>query len=188
MTLPVLHGTFRVSKTQAADEALELIRDGVADSFSVGFSPIAPGADEPIRNGDHVVRTHAHLSEVSVVTWPAYPSAKIQDIRSADVLYDQLEHLRSAKGLDPDVVDSLQGSILLAREGKTLSASTKAALKEVSDHLGNANSKLGKLMGSDVTNAHDNEEDDESNAEDESGRSAITAALMRRRMAILNAR
>ena len=34
-----LYGEFRVSKVDDGDRALELVRDGVIDSFSVGFSP-----------------------------------------------------------------------------------------------------------------------------------------------------
>ena len=34
------YGEFVVSKTQAGDEALELVRDGALDSFSVGFTPV----------------------------------------------------------------------------------------------------------------------------------------------------
>src|SRR5262245_27474591 len=35
-----LIGEFRVSKTLEGDAALELIRDGAVDAFSIGFSPV----------------------------------------------------------------------------------------------------------------------------------------------------
>jgi len=65
-----LYGEFRISKTEAGDEALELIRDGVLSNLSVGFQPLK---DEK-RNGV-VNRLRAHLAEVSLVTFGAYGMA-----------------------------------------------------------------------------------------------------------------
>jgi len=65
-----LYGEFRISKTEAGDEALELIRDGVLSNLSVGFQPLR---DEK-RNGV-VNRIKAHLAEVSLVTFGAYGDA-----------------------------------------------------------------------------------------------------------------
>lgn len=65
-----LYGEFRISKTEAGDEALELIRDGVLTNLSVGFQPLK---DEK-RNGV-VNRMKAHLAEVSLVTFGAYGDA-----------------------------------------------------------------------------------------------------------------
>jgi HK97 family phage prohead protease len=65
-----LYGEFRISKTEAGDEALELIRDGVLTNLSVGFQPLK---DEK-RNGV-VNRIKAHLAEVSLVTFGAYGDA-----------------------------------------------------------------------------------------------------------------
>ena len=39
-----VYGAFRISATRRGDEVLEMLRDGVLDSFSVGFAPIAPAA------------------------------------------------------------------------------------------------------------------------------------------------
>ena len=65
-----LYGEFRISKTEAGDEALELIRDGVLSNLSVGFQPLK---DE--RRGGVVNRIKAHLAEVSLVTFGAYGDA-----------------------------------------------------------------------------------------------------------------
>jgi len=65
-----LYGEFRISKTEAGDEALELIRDGVLSNLSVGFQPLK---DEK-RNGV-INRLRAHLAEVSLVTFGAYGDA-----------------------------------------------------------------------------------------------------------------
>ncbi|ANQ69436.1 HK97 family phage prohead protease [Rhodococcus sp. 008] len=75
-----LYGEFQVSATQAGDEALELIRDGALDSFSVGFTPIREAW-----NRNKTERTHyeAKLNEVSVVSFPAYEAAHIAGVRAA---------------------------------------------------------------------------------------------------------
>lgn len=73
-----LVGEFRVSQTPAGDQALELVRDGVVDSFSVGFVPIRDR-----RDGSVVVRTEAAIREASLVGFPAYEGALIAGVRSA---------------------------------------------------------------------------------------------------------
>jgi hypothetical protein len=65
-----LYGEFRISKTEAGDEALELIRDGVLSNLSVGFQPLK---DE--KRAGVVNRIKAHLAEVSLVTFGAYGDA-----------------------------------------------------------------------------------------------------------------
>jgi HK97 family phage prohead protease len=72
-----LYGEFRVSRTQAGDEALELVRDGALDSFSVGFSPV-----KHVKEGKTVVRTEVALREASLVTFPAYQDARIAAVRT----------------------------------------------------------------------------------------------------------
>lgn len=72
-----LFGEFRVSKTQAGDEALELVRDGALDSFSVGFAPVNHVSENGVK-----VRTEVKLREASLVTFPAYEDALITGVRS----------------------------------------------------------------------------------------------------------
>ncbi|GAA1925491.1 HK97 family phage prohead protease [Streptomyces durmitorensis] len=73
-----LHAAFAVSATRDGDEALQLVRDGVVDSFSVGFRPVRDR-----RDGDVVVRVEASLWEVSLVSWPAYAGAGVTGVRTA---------------------------------------------------------------------------------------------------------
>lgn len=75
-----LFGEFRVANTAAGDEALELVRDGVLDSFSVGFSPVRDRWSQDRRTVD---RLEARLHEVSLVPFPAYDGALISSVRSA---------------------------------------------------------------------------------------------------------
>lgn len=86
-----VYGEFQVSKTSAGDEALELVRDGALDSFSVGFAPV-----KHLKEGDTVVRTEVSLREVSLVTFPAYEDARIAAVRhlSPDELAELAEYVR----------------------------------------------------------------------------------------------
>lgn len=74
-----LYGEFHVSKTQAGDEALELLRDGALDSFSVGFRPVAQRHERGV-----TARTEVAVLEVSLVTIGAYSEAKVLAVRNAD--------------------------------------------------------------------------------------------------------
>ena len=73
-----LLGSFRVSSVPAGDQAIELVRDGVLDSFSVGFAPV-----KHTREGEVTVRTEVALREASLVTFPAYDTARIHALRTA---------------------------------------------------------------------------------------------------------
>jgi HK97 family phage prohead protease len=73
-----LYGEFKVSRTAAGDEALELVRDGALDSFSIGFTPIKHEKRDGV-----TVRTEVALREVSLVTFPAYDDARISTVRDA---------------------------------------------------------------------------------------------------------
>lgn len=77
-----LYGEFRVSKTQAGDEALELIRDGALDALSIGFTPVR---DRWNTGRTLVERVEAKLAEVSAVSFPAYAGAAIVGVRQQDV-------------------------------------------------------------------------------------------------------
>lgn len=72
-----LHAAFEIAATRDGDDALELVRSGTVDSFSVGFRGIRERWD-----GDVLVRTEAALMEVSLVGLPAYAGAAIAGVRS----------------------------------------------------------------------------------------------------------
>lgn len=89
-----LYGEFSVSKTRAGDEALELVRDGALDSFSVGFKPV----NHAMRAGVKW-RTEVGLREASLVTFPAYEEAFVGGVRALDDLSDD-DLMRLAERLD----------------------------------------------------------------------------------------
>lgn len=87
-----LYTEVRVSKTRAGDEALELVRDGALDAFSVGFIPVRE------REGPDglVERTEVRLNEVSLVAFPAYDGAAIAGIRGDDLPVDDARSILEA--------------------------------------------------------------------------------------------
>lgn len=91
-----LYGEFKVSATPAGDEALELLRDGALDSFSVGFTPI-----NHVKRDRVTWRTEVGLREASLVTFPAYEGALVQSVRSLAETHlsaDDITRLRRVLG------------------------------------------------------------------------------------------
>ena len=74
-----LRASFAIAATRDGDDALELVRSGTVDSFSVGFRPIRDRQENGV-----TVRVEAALYEVSLVGFPAYPGALVGGVRSAD--------------------------------------------------------------------------------------------------------
>lgn len=75
-----LYAEFTVARTSAGDDALELVRSGVADGFSIAFRPIRDRWDA---GRAQVERIEAALLEVSVVDVPVYQT--VAAVRSATV-------------------------------------------------------------------------------------------------------
>lgn len=74
-----LHASFQVANTRDGDEALDLVRGGFVDSFSVGFRPVRDRQEKGV-----TVRVEAALMEVSLVYAGAYEGAEVAGVRSAD--------------------------------------------------------------------------------------------------------
>jgi HK97 family phage prohead protease len=74
-------GAWRVSRTAAGDEVLELARDGVPLGLSVGFMEV-PGGSRWSPDRRRVVRTRAQLDHIAVVRTPAYVGAGVVGVRS----------------------------------------------------------------------------------------------------------
>lgn len=75
-----LHITARISDTQRGRDVVELLRDGALDSLSVGFIPLENKMDK----AGITHRKRVRLLETSVVSWPAYESAKITGQRDME--------------------------------------------------------------------------------------------------------
>lgn len=72
----------RISRTAAGDDALELVRDGVLDGLSIGFS-VPTGGDVWSADGGQRQIERARLHEVSLVNFPAYDNARVTAVRAA---------------------------------------------------------------------------------------------------------
>lgn len=74
------HPTGRFSNTRAAQDARELARDGALPGMSIGFDPLEWRME---REGDDdvIVYTRVRVREVSLVPFPAYPSATVTEVR-----------------------------------------------------------------------------------------------------------
>lgn len=81
-----LWGAWRVSKTDAGDETLTLVEDGVLTELSVGFRERQNRRldDGTVPGYEHIERVTADLIEVSVVFEGAYgEAASIEGVRAA---------------------------------------------------------------------------------------------------------
>jgi uncharacterized protein len=75
----------KISKTRLGDEALELMRDGVVDKMSIGFSIPGGKSDWDEKRGSRIIR-EVKLFEFSPVTFPANEMASIEDVKSIEGL------------------------------------------------------------------------------------------------------
>lgn len=74
------HPTAKISATPAGDEAYQLARDGVLDGLSIGFEPVEWHVERD-ELGDVIVYDRVRVREVSLVPFPAYPSARVESVR-----------------------------------------------------------------------------------------------------------
>jgi HK97 family phage prohead protease len=76
-----------------AEKALNLASQGIIDSFSIGFRMLKHSFDE---SKDALIIQKAKLMEVSLVTFPANPLAKVSDVKSKS---EALEVERTMAGI-----------------------------------------------------------------------------------------
>lgn len=69
----------KISETARGDEAMTLLNDGVITKFSISFKPIESRVDEET---GLVTRTKVKVRETSLVAFPAYEGANIEEVRS----------------------------------------------------------------------------------------------------------
>lgn len=82
----------RISKTRLGDEALELMRDGVVDRMSIGFSTVRSEDTDTGR-----LLKDLTLYEFSPVTFPADTHAAITNVKQ---LCEQIDAAEARKGLE----------------------------------------------------------------------------------------
>jgi HK97 family phage prohead protease len=80
-----LYAEFLISRTGRGDEALQLARDGVMHSFSVGFVPVRDKRRTTADGRPLVVRDEVKLHHVGLISEvPAYDDAKVLAVRDYD--------------------------------------------------------------------------------------------------------
>lgn len=108
--------TAKISKTVRGDEAYQLAQDGVLDGLSVGFQP-TKWHSERDDQGEYIVYDEAIVREVSLVPFPAYPSARVKSVRSADTTNNH-QHRKDATTVDTENTDQQRAADLQElREG-----------------------------------------------------------------------
>lgn len=106
-----LVGYFRLQDNTEGNAVLDKIRDGIVDSFSVGFRGLkARTSDDGV-----VTRTEADLLEVSLVAEPAYSGATIAGVRMADIDTDELNEW--IESLTPTDRAALEAALLAPASG-----------------------------------------------------------------------
>jgi HK97 family phage prohead protease len=102
-----LIGEFYVSVTREGDDALELVKDGVLDAFSIGFAPIQERDNKGL-----VERLEVKLRETSLVAFPAYEGALVAGVRNqTNPFVEELERLLAlAKNLDTHRTEPAAGT------------------------------------------------------------------------------
>ena len=76
-----LHGVFKVARTGAGDEALELVRSGVLTDLSIGFATVPGGSRPAGRVTEHI---RALLDHVALTVRGAIPHARVLATRTAN--------------------------------------------------------------------------------------------------------
>lgn len=111
------HITARISRTPAGDEALTLLRDGVIARMSIGFEEIE-WTDTEDETGYLRTQERIRVREVSVVPFPAYPTATITNVRHhTEETPVNDTTTRTAPTDTRDALDTFQDSVAAVQEG-----------------------------------------------------------------------
>jgi HK97 family phage prohead protease/HK97 family phage major capsid protein len=119
----------RISDTARGNEVRTLLKDGVLNKFSVGFVPV-----ESERDGTTVIRKSVSLREVSVVPFPAYAGATIQEVREDENPNELLKEIPMESRTDVEFdVQAVQEDVAelrrLVESGFTVASRVPAADK-----------------------------------------------------------
>lgn len=101
-----IYGTFEIARTTAGDDLLEEARFGIRDGLSVGASILDYEMDGSVMR----VRA-AEIIEVSAVTFPAFDSARVVEVKGSEGESDSLPTLEKEEQVEdttPEVVEEVQ--------------------------------------------------------------------------------
>ena len=121
----------RFSDTQTARDAYQLVRDGVIDRLSIGFTPLAYERTED-EAGTHTTITSLDLREVSLVPFPAYDGAAVTEVRTQPTPTERNTPMTDAPAyaLASDL-DDLRADITAMEQRASLAAAERSAAPAV---------------------------------------------------------
>jgi HK97 family phage prohead protease len=134
----------RISKTAKGDEAIELMRDGVIDRMSVGFS--IPGGKSQV-DGQGIRHIYeGKLFEYSLVTWPANDQAIITGVKTLKEMREFAEGGALNAKARKELLDELSSITALLKGEPLQSTHSKGQPPLSSDEVKRLiNSTLGDL-------------------------------------------
>lgn len=124
--------TGRFSNTRAAQDARELARDGALPGLSIGFEPLE-WRNERDDDGDVIVYSRVRVREVSLVPFPAYPSATVTEVR--EDTNHQKEHTvpEAVQERAEDLAEIRESVDILARQMTVLAETSARGAEPVLD-------------------------------------------------------
>lgn len=105
----------KISKTRLGDEALELIRDGVVDSMSVGFRMIKDKFDYDAHGIRHI--REGALMEFSAVTFPCNEQAIITGVKALHEFASYNADNQLSDRLRAEILGELKNFVALLEKG-----------------------------------------------------------------------
>ena len=126
------YARFRLADTTRARESLSLIRDGVIRGLSIGFEPGQTRKSGRVR--EHI---KARLAEVSLVTYPAYPTAGVLAVRQEEEMEEETTAVEEPDAPRGQMIDMGQLSDQLLGEVQTLRTESDESFREVRNQIAN---------------------------------------------------
>lgn len=105
-----LHIIAQISDTEMGRDTYQLLKDGVLDSMSVGFIPVESQMD----NDGVTHRRTVQLLEVSIVPFPAYAGAKVENVRSQSDILGNVNQTKDRKMTDTTTVQTMPDTSALS--------------------------------------------------------------------------
>jgi HK97 family phage prohead protease/HK97 family phage major capsid protein len=93
----------KISDTPRGNEIYTLLQDDVLNRFSVGFYPV-----KDRKEGQTIVREEVTLLEVSVVPFPAFPGAKITEVRSESETEEVEEIVETPNETESETMENIE--------------------------------------------------------------------------------
>ncbi|AHU90388.1 HK97 family phage prohead protease [Trueperella pyogenes] len=125
--------TGKISTTRAGNDAYTLVRDGALAAVSIGFLPDPEGTQITYDDDGttFITRTSAELREVSLVTFPAYQSAAVEEVRNRKentTMTTEIQEMRAA-------LSELERSVSLLTPGPSEPENPLAEFRSAGEYL-----------------------------------------------------